>query len=514
MRHYDTIIVGAGHNGLVCASYLARAGQKVLVLEAKEVPGGLASTREFHPGFRVSVAHTLNHFCAEIAADLNLSRHGFANAGEPMATIGLDAAGNHVRVDQDAVAGASEQDGSKFRSYRDQLQRFAAALRPAWLKTMPRVGNNTLGELLTFAQIGLKLRLLGKQDMREFLRIAALPARDLMDENFDNDLLKATLAWEGLIGSRQAPRSPNNTILTMLYRMLGEHQGAHSLPVGGIEALVNALVAAAGDAGAELRVDSPVSKLLVRGDETGLQVTGVALADGEQIGADRVISAVDPRRTFLDLLGVEHLEIQFANRINRLRCDGYVAKLHLALSGLPDFKGLDRPDGRLIIAPTMDAIEFAWDDAKFGRLPEQPVMEVLIPSLQQPSLAPEGQHVLSAHAMYVPYKLAGGWNEEARATLLERLLDTLCQYAPTLREHIIEAQLLTPADLENDWHVTGGHWHHTELAMDQMLMMRPTYEAAQYTTPVPGLHLCSAGCHPGGGLVGAAGRNAAREILK
>ena len=514
MQHYDTIVIGAGHNGLVCAAYLAAAGQNVLVLEAADAAGGLASTREFHPGFRVSVAHTLNHFAPEVAAELKLSHHGFTDVGPPLPTIGLGAGGDHVQVAADAVIGVPDRDATRYRDYVAQMRRFANALRPSWLKTMPRVGNNSLRELLTFAQVGLKLRLLGKKDMREFLRVAALPARDLMDENFDDDLLKATLAWDGLIGSRQAPRSPNNTVLTMLYRMIGEHGGAHSLPAGGVEALVEALVSAAREAGAELRLGSAVDRLLVHGDENGLRVNGVKLANGEQIAAARVVSAADPRQTFLQLLGVEHLEIEFSNRINRLRCHGYVAKLHLALSGLPEFTGLDRPDGRMIIAPTMDTLEFAWDDAKYGRLPEQPVMEVMIPSLHQPSLAPRDQHVLSAHAMYVPYELSGGWNEEARATLQSRLLDTLCQYAPSLREHILHAQLLTPADLETDWNLSGGHWHHGELAMDQMLMMRPTYEAAQYATPVPGLYLCSAGSHPGGGIVGAAGRNAAREILK
>jgi phytoene dehydrogenase-like protein len=513
LQQFDTIIIGAGHNGLVCATYLARAGQKVLVLEAGDVPGGLASTREFHPGFRVSVAHTLNHFSPKINAELELARHGFDNVGAPLPTIGLGANGNHVQVEADSITGVSDKDAVKYRDYIARMQRFARALEPSWMKTMPRVGNNSLRELLTFAQVGLKLRLLGKRDMREFLRIAALPARDLMDENFDSELLKSTLAWDGLIGSRQAPRSPNNTVLTMLYRMTGEHGGAHSLPAGGIETLVNALVSAASAAGAELRLNSSVSKLLVYGDENGLQVTGVALADGSEIAAERVVSATDPRRTFLQLLGVEHLEIEFSNRINRLRCEGFVAKLHLALSGVPEFTGLARPDGRIIIAPDMDTIEFAYDDAKHGRLPDRPVMEVVVPSLTDPSLAPEGQHVLSAHAMYIPHKLADGWNDDARNELQERLIDTLCHYAPTLRQQIQHRQLLTPADLELDWRVSGGHWHHTELAMDQMLMMRPTYEAAQYSTPVPGLYLCSAGCHPGGGIMGGAGHNAAREIL-
>ncbi|MEH6589094.1 MAG: NAD(P)/FAD-dependent oxidoreductase [Halioglobus sp.] len=514
LQQYDTIIIGAGHNGLVCAAYLARRGQTVLVLEASETLGGLASTREFHPGFKASVAHTLNQFSPKIAAELKLARHGYANAGEPLATVGLGLDGNHVQVHKGAITGVSEADAEKYSEYIGLLERCAGALEPSWLKTMPRIGNNSLKELLTFAQVGLKLRLLGKKDMREFLRIAALPARDLMDENFDSDLLKAALSWDGLVGSRQAPRSPNNTVLTMLYRMAGENNGAHSIPEGGMESLINALAAAATGAGAQLRMGAAVEKILLTADEDGLSATGVKLVDGSELSAKRVVSAADPKTTFLNLVGVENLEIEFSNRINRLRSDGFVAKLHLALNGMPEFTGLDKPGGRMILAPTMDAIEFAWDDAKYGQCSEHPVMEVLVPSMVDASLAPAGQHVLSANVMYIPATPTGGWDEDKRQALCEKLVDTLCQYAPGLREQILHAQLLTPDDLERDWRVTGGHWHHTEFAMDQLLMMRPTYEAAQYSTPIPGLYLCGAGCHPGGGVMGGAGHNAAHEILK
>jgi phytoene dehydrogenase-like protein len=514
LQQYDTIIIGAGHNGLVCAAYLARKGQKVLVLEASETLGGLASTREFHPGFKASVAHTLNQFSAKIAAELQLERHGYAGAGTPIPTVGLGLDGNHVQVHNGTVTGASEADAEKYGEYIALLKRCAGALEPSWLKTMPRIGNNTLKELLTFAQVGLKLRLLGKKDMREFLRIASLPARDLMDENFDSELLKAALSWDGLVGSRQAPRSPNNTVLTMLYRMVGENNGAHSIPAGGMESLIKALAGAATGAGAQLQLGAPVEKIVVAANEQGLSTTGVKLVDGSELSATRVVSGADPKTTFLDLVGVENLEIEFSNRINRLRSDGFVAKLHLALDGVPEFTCLDKPDGRMILAPNMDAIEFAWDDAKYGECSEHPVMEVLVPSLADPSLAPAGQHVLSANVMYIPAAPKGGWDEAKQQALCEQLVNTLCQYAPGLREQILHAQLLTPADLERDWRVTGGHWHHTEFAMDQLLMMRPTYEAAQYSTPIPGLYLCGAGCHPGGGVMGGAGHNAAREILK
>jgi phytoene dehydrogenase-like protein len=379
---------------------------------------------------------------------------------------------------------------------------------------MPGIGSKRFSDIATFAKIGLKLRLIGKKDMREFLRVASLPARDLMDENFDSDLLKTVLSWDGLVGARLAPRSPNGAILAMLYRMSGASKGEHTMPVGGVAGLVSALCQAAESAGAEIRNNAAVDRILIEGSEDGLQTRGVQLADGERLEADRVISATDPKRTFLNMVGVENLDIGFTNRIRRLRCDGYVAKLHLALKGEPKFRGLERADSRMIVAPNLDAMEFAYDHAKYGECPDKPVMEVVVPSMHDASLAPPGQHVLSAHVMYVPYSLKGGWTDAARDQMLQRSIDTLSEYAPGIREQILHSEFLTPADLEQRYNVTGGHWHHAELAMDQMLMMRPTYEAAQYRTPVPGLFLCSAGCHPGGGLMGAAGYNAAREILR
>ncbi len=214
------------------------------------------------------------------------------------------------------------------------------------------------------------------------------------------------------------------------------------------------------------------------------------------------------------MAGIEHLDIGFTNRIRRLRCDGYVGKLHLALDALPRFTGLDRPEGRLIGARTMDTLEFAYDDAKYGGFTDRPVVEIHIPSLQDKSLAPAGKHVLSAHVMYIPHALKGGWTDEARDRCRNNLIEAVAEYAPGLQEHITYAEFLSPADIEQAYGVTGGHWHHTEFAMDQMLMMRPTYEAAQYATPIPGLYLCGAGCHPAGDLTGAAGRNCALELLK
>jgi len=514
LGQYDSIIIGAGHNGLVCAAYLAKTGQRVLVLEASAGPGGLAANREFHPGFHASVAHSVSHFSKKVANDLKLASHGFAATSKPLATIGLSTNKEHVVLHEGRVAGVGADDAAAYSSYSELMQRFADALKPFWLKKMPRIGATGLSDLLTFGHLGLKIRTLGKEDMREFMRVATLPARDLMDENFDNDVLKAMLSWDGLIGSKLAPRSPNAAVLAMLYRMAGDSQGAHSVPAGGVAGLINSLYKSATASGVEIRNNAAVSRVLIDGSADGLLATGIHLDNGEKIKADRVISATDPKRTFLSLVGVENLDIGFTNRIRRLRCDGYVAKLHLALSGAPKFAGLEQADGRMIIAPELDAIEFSFDDAKYGECSKNPVMEIVVPSMHDASLAPTGQHVLSAHVMYVPYKLKGGWTDAARDDIRDCAIDTIARYAPGIRDQIIHSEFLTPADLEQKYHVTGGHWHHTEMAVDQMLMMRPTYEAAQYGTPISGLHLCGAGSHPGGGLMGAAGHNAAREILR
>ena len=508
MTHrYDSIIIGAGHNGLVCAAYLARQGQSVLVLESADTPGGLAASREFHSGFKTPVAHSVNHFPRKIVSDLALASHGFKPSKKSPPTVGLSPDGNHVVVHENSVSGVGANDAESYGKYSRLMQRFAAALKPFWLKTIPRAAITSLADLVTFGHIGLKLRLLGREDMREFMRIAALPARDLMDENFDNEILKALLCWDGLIGSKMAPRSPNHAVLPMLYRMSGDHHGTPGN-------LISALSAAATAAGAEIRTATAVGRILVEADDGALAARGVQLASGDRIESDRVVSSADPQTTFFRLVGVENLEIEFCNRIRRLRCEGYVAKLHLALSGIPKFEGLDKPDGRMIIAPEMDAIEFAFDDAKYGGCSKQPVMEIVIPSLHDASLAPEGQHVLSAHVMYAPYSLKGGWDQQARDTFCEQAIDTITRYAPGIRELILHKELLTPLDLEQSCHVSGGHWHHTEFALDQSLMMRPTYQAAQYSTPLPGLYLCGAGSHPGGDLTGSPGHNAAQEILR
>lgn len=514
MSQYNAIVVGAGHNGLVCAAYLAQSGRRVLVLESSDAVGGLAACHEFHPGFHVSAAHTVRHFSQKVAADLGLVNSGLDAVSGAPSTIALARDAGHITIEADTVRGVGDDDTAAYREYSRLLGRFADVLAPFWQETMPRIGAAGLAGAMTFGRIGLRLRRLGKKDMREFLRIVSLPARDLMDEFFSDERLKAALCWDGLLGSRLAPRSPNSAVLMMLYRMAGHTSGHHVVAAHGVQGLIDSLRQAAENAGAEIRCGTRVDSIRVDSDRSGLSIAGVHLADGQSVDADIVISSADPKRTFIDLVGVKYLDIGFVNRIRRLRCNGYVGKLHLALDGLPEVTGLDAAHGRLIIAPSMDAMESAFDAAKYGDCSPDPVIEIVVPTLHDPSLAPAGKHVLSAHVMYVPYQLKSGWTDAARDRICARSIDAIERYVPHIREKILHAEFLTPSDLEQRFNVTGGHWHHAEFAMDQMLMMRPTYDAAQYRTPLPGLYLCGAGSHPGGDLTGMAGRNAAREILK
>jgi phytoene dehydrogenase-like protein len=511
---YDCIVIGAGHNGLVCAASLAHAGRSVLVIEAANQVGGAAVTREFVPGFRVSAgAHLLNVMPADVLKDLNLEAHGLTWAAQRMGTTALAQDGAPLAIDAPASnAGLSAADVQSLAQYSIRMRRFAAALAPMFSRVPPRLGTESWADRLALLRLAWEVRKLGKRDMRELLRIGGMNVYDLLEENFESAALKGALGFDAILGANFGPRSPG-TVLTLLYRMAGESlagAAAMAQPRGGMGALCQALAKAATAAGARIRLNAPVASIRVQAD----RACGVVLESGESIDARHVISSADPKTTFLRLLGARYLDTGFVRRVTHIRSRGLAAKLHLALDKVPPFRGVtaQQLQGRLLIAPSLQHIEHAYNYAKYGEFSASPVMEISIPSVNDSSLAPAGQHVLSAIVQYAPYALKEGW-ESGREHFLNAALDTIEAVAPGLRASILAAELRTPADLEQDFRISGGHWHHGDLAFDQFLMVRPVPGAAQYRTPLEGLFLCGAGCHPGGGVMGIAGRNAAKQVL-
>jgi phytoene dehydrogenase-like protein len=511
----DVIVIGGGHNGLTCATYLARSGRRVLLLEAAERLGGAAATREFAPGFRTSAcAHLLHLMPAALMRELSLESHGLKLAAADLPTVALADDSRHLslgRGSSAALAARSVADATALEEWRALLTRFAHALHPVLTRSPPRLGSDSRREAYALLDLGWRIRRLGRRDMRELLRIGGMCVHDLLEERFELPLLKGALALDAVLGTNYGPRSPG-TMLSLLYRMAAS-RGADSLalPHGGLGSVAEALAAAARSAGAEIRIASPVARIVVRAD----RVAGVVLASGEEIAAPTVVSSADPRSTFLGLLGSEHLDAGFVRRVTQLRSRGLAAKLHLALDRLPAFQGLEAAqlNGRLLVAPSADYIERAYNHAKYDEYSQAPMLEITLPTLADPDLAPPGKHVMSVIAQYAPYALAGGWERQRRA-FSDRIVDTLAAYAPQLRECIVASELLTPQDIEREFRISGGHWHHAELALDQFLMVRPVPGAAQYRTPVAGLFLCGAGCHPGGGVMGLPGRNAARAMMQ
>ncbi len=515
-KRYDAVIIGAGHNGLVCATYLAKAGRKVLILEANEQVGGAAITREFFPGYSVSAcAHLLNLLHPQIKADLSLDNYGLSMAAKGLSTIALAVDGDHLTLDRDSITGGglSSSDQQAYPVFQSKLRRFAKIVQKSFMTRPPRLVHRNMTDLMTLAGLGLSVRLLGRDDMRELLRIGAINIYDVLQEDFESELLKGALGFDAVLGSNMGPRSPNS-VLSYLYRLTGQLHGsdsAISIPAGGMGAVTSSLRSAAEAAGVEFRTGTPVKRVILDVDK----VRGIETTDGEKIDSTLVVSNADPKTTFLKLVGARNIETGFARRVDNIRMKGKAAKLHLALDGLPNFKGMAEKQlgNRLVIAPSLNYVEQAFDHSKYGEYSNHPAMEISIPSIHDDSLAPAGKHVLSAIVQYAPYELRSGW-DSGHDTFKQLAIDKLAEYAPGIAEQITASELLTPPDIEKEFNIHGGHWHHGEYTLDQFMMLRPVPGAAQYSTPVDGLFLCGAGSHPGGGVMGLAGRNASTEILK
>lgn len=505
---YDAIVIGAGHNGLVCSALLAKAGKNVLLLEANDQVGGAAITRTFADGYSVSAcAHLLYQLQPQVSRDLGLK---FKVAREDLSTIVLSDDGEHVRYCGGRVAGVGDDDVASFARFHKRMTRYSDLLRTYFNKPPPRLGTKNKRDWLTLARLGFDVRRLRKVEMQEFLRLIGMNIHDELTERFESPLLRGGLALDAVLGTHLGPRSPN-TIMTYLYRLAGRH-GRIDAPLGGMGSVTDALAHAAREEGVTIRTSMPVRKITV---ENGRAV-GVETESGESFFSLTIVSNVDPKQTILDLVGARHVETRFTHRIDNIRMRGNAAKLHLALDGLPMIDGLTRKDfgERILIAPDENYVERAFNPAKYGESSPSPVLEITFPTVSDESLAPTGKHIMSAIVQYAPYALKTGWTDAARQDFMRSAIAAIARYAPDLEQRISASELLTPADIEKEFHITGGHWHHGELALDQFMFVRPVAGAAQYQMPLDGLYLCGAGTHPGGGVSGAAGRNAAQYILR
>ena len=520
---YDTVVIGAGHNGLVTAAYLAKAGHKVLVLEQREVVGGAAATEEIFPGFKVDTgAHRIGGLSGTVVKGLALAGHGLelldaeATAFLPVIEGTPLTLWRDPRKTADAIRKISPADADAWVPFTELVGKAASFLEAAWTSTPPDVTGTDLGDLMATAKLGMKLRRFGKRDMVEIMRILPMSVYELLGDWFESDLVKGAIAASAVSGLCQGPMGAG-TVYTLLHHHVGAGQGVIR-PTrrvrGGVGRLSEALAAACKAAGVEVRTSAPVERIIVE----GRTAVGVVV-DGAEVRAQRVVSSADPRRTFFELMDPTEITPEFARKVGHIRYRGVCAKVHLALSGLPDFKCQpgtgDHLTGVISISPSLEYIERAFDAAKYGRVSERPYLEVSIPSLADPSVAPNGKHLMSIVFQYAPYALQDGeWDDAARSKVGDVAIETLAEYAPNVASLVEARHVLTPLDLEREYGLAEGNVYHGEMTLDQLLFMRPVPGASRYRAPTAGLYLCGAGTHPGGGVTGVPGFNAAREILK
>jgi len=522
----DVIIVGGGHNGLVASFYLAQAGFKPLVLERRAQVGGAAITEEFHPGFRCStLAHNTGPLRADIVRDMQLEKHGLKLTTPDVSTVSLLPDGRSLVLYSDAkkaaqeIAAWSQKDAASYLEFGAALGKIGKVMAEALALTPPDIDNPSHGDLWGMLKTGRSLRKLGKKDLYRVLRWAPMAVADLASEFFDSEPLRATIAARGIFGTFLGPWSAGSALVLMLRAAADASfnpAGSVQFPAGGAGAITQAMAAAAKQAGAEIRTNAYVAEIRVKDGVA----TGVVLASGEEISTRAVVSNADPKRTLMHLVDPSHLAPDFVQRIKNYRSMGTVAKINLALSALPEFPALKaKGNGNLLrsriqISPEIDYLERAFDESKYGNFSRNPYLEITIPSLSDPSLAPAGQHVMSIYMQYAPYKLKNSDWESQRGALGEAVVSAIAQYAPNLPQSILDGQIITPKDLEETYGLTGGHIFHGELALDQFFTMRPLLDWARYQTPIERLYLCGSGTHPGTGLTGGSGANAAREIAK
>ncbi len=491
MPSFDAIVIGGGTNGMAAAGRLAKAGQKVLLLESRKTLGGGAG-----------ISHLVNVLDSRVEKELQLEKHGLSYADANVSTTALSPTGDHLVFGGafgEALSGVSEGEARAWAELRARLLAHAATLKPFKQMTPPRLQHKAGNNLMAIARMGLGLRMRGKDALQDFLRLLLINVFDVLEDELTDDRLKGLIAHDAVLGAFMGPRSPNSLLL-LLNRIAGD---SLKYPKGGVPSVAAAMSKAIAALGVESRTNAAVQSLVVENDKA----VGVVLKSGERIDARRVISAINPQTTFMKLLGARQLDVGFVRKVEATRMRGSVAKLNLKLKTLPDFRGANLRS-RLVIAPSARSVEEQFNPIKYNEFSPEPVMEIVLPSAFE-----EGPHTLSANVQFAPTAPESGW-ATAKPAFLKAIMKQLELYAPGIGKLVKETELLTPEDIEREYGFIGGNWHHGELAVERMLFLRPFAGAAQYETPIRGLYLASAGSHPGGGISGAAGWNAANHILK
>jgi phytoene dehydrogenase-like protein len=522
-NRYDVIIVGGGHNGLVTAAYLAGAGRRVVVLERREFVGGCSVTEEIWPGFRVSTAAYLASLLQErIVRELELERFGYQVDAKDPAFFSVFPDGRHFFMWQDQrktleeIARFSKHDAEIYPAYEEHLEQLSQVVESLLLTTPPDFPPRGVGDFIEYLKLAFRMRKLGRREMVGLVKIFTQSAAEFLDEWFESPEIKVTLATDGVIGANGGPRSPGTAYILLHHCMggVGGKRGLWGFVRGGMGMISEAIAQSARSRGAEIRVNAAVDRILVNNG----RVRGVVLAGGEEIAAPIVASNLDPTTTFLRLLEEGDLDPDFRESIRRYRTEGTSLKMNLALAGLPDFTAMPGPGphhrATMHICPSIEYVEHAWDDAKYGRPSARPLLEMTIPTMYDPTLAPPGHHIMGIFLQYAPYTLRDATWDQVREPYADHVLGLIEEYAPNIRSIVLSRQVLTPLDLERRFGLTGGNIFHGEMSLDQMFVMRPVAGWARYRTPIGGLYICGSGAHPGGGVMGAPGYNAAREILK
>ncbi len=527
-RSYDAIIIGGGHNGLVCAAYLARAGKSVLVLERRDILGGATVTEEIYPGFKYTVcSYVVSLLRPQIISDLNLPKFG-------LELLPLDGTmtpmpnGDHLMRWHDSadtrleLMRHSAKDAEAYEEFGRLMHHLAMTIRPMLSTIPPDPFSLSPSNIADLARLGGKFAERGEH-LYDLAKLMTMSSADLLEQWFETPVLQGTLGASGIIGTFLGPRSPGSAYV-MMHHYMGEIDGqfrAWGLPRGGMSGVVNAIADSARYHGAEIRTDAPVSEILIKNG----RATGVVLEDGEEIKAPMVASSADPKITFQKLVDQSHLEEDFKASIDRFKIRGSSGKVNLSLDALPEFDclaniGVVGKDavpylsGAISISPDLEYLERAYDDAKYGNFSRHPYMDIVIPSLIDPSMAPAGKHVMSCFVQYAPYDLAKGTWDDQREAFGDAVVNTIAQYAPNFKSTILHRQIMTPLDLERRIGLTNGNIFHGELSLEQLFFLRPVPGYGRFGTPVKDLYLCGSGAHPGGGVMGAPGKLAADIMLE